>query len=321
MVQQAPAQSTAEDSAKRRRRRWIFVGVVLLLLGCCLVSAAGLSYVVWRRSEGKEILRGALDSVGRAEEALTPVDQLVDQDFVNVQLVDVEKTAQALDEAERDIEQVMSHIESAEGEVVLGGELLAVLGKTKKVLESETAAVGVAKTILEAAGEGSVAMPIVRKAWKDVAAERDLVSRAVKAYNKHTQAGARQATALYRRALTKARSAQAGYASAQKAFPAADLTPYSEYARRRIAHIQSGIRINQKYLAGDTAGANLLIDGYNVTGEQLRMLLDGLSSPKDTRPVTEAIRFKAATALATYAGSRRDAQARAKQLEAAIERL
>lgn len=317
-----PSSEPQPPGSAPRRRKWLVigaVGAVAVLLVCCLAAAGAWGYFAYRRGAATGDVRQAFAKVAVAEGALEPIDAMLDKDFAGVEDIDLDDLERRVDAAVAEVAPWTQRVESARG--ALQGDAKTVAERTAALLDLEMDALGHAKTIIGAARRGSAAARTAKRGWKDVVEERELVGRGVTAYNKHTEAGARQSAVLFRRALAKARAARSEYSAAATAFPEADFSKHLEYARRRIAQIQVGLRMNDTYIAGDRDDANDLASTFNATGQALRTLLNGLQSPRDTRPVSDGIRAAAGEAPTSYSDARSRARLEAAALGSVIEGL
>ncbi len=296
----------AEGPAEHPRRRWPLTVLVIVLLALLAGGVAlGVRYSS-RVRQAQAKLDDAVELMAEAEDALVEIDAVVRSEITSALETRAASALETRPDALEAVKEANALLTEAlpdlpDEDVPLAEALLDGAEAREQMLTE-------AEVILEANVKASGAVGPARDAWTAVGEAEQLSQDAVKEYNKHTEAGVKQSTALTDQAIARLTAARSLLETATATFPQADMAAFVTYLDDRIALLQTSKKIDSTWLAGKVEEANAMLDAYNK--QEAALIEQAKQLPESpTAVVAAAYETAAGEATENYYAARDAAEA------------
>lgn len=300
----------ARKRNRKRRKRLLQATLVLVALAVLAFCAQALFVVMEQQQSVRDQLLGGIEDVERADAAVVAFDELVvsviNDDSLELDAAEIEEEYTALsadldesyaelDAAKRLIEQLQSDLTDNQ-EKDAANQAIAAINARMNMIDA-------GRVIVEETLAARSAIFYAQQGW-DAMLAADALARDAAALVTNTSADSVTASMeKSQSAATSFKQAAEAFAAAQAAYPALDMTDYSEYVDLRLRARDCAIASDQAYLDRDKETAAAKNDEYNDLDLQAVQLAPSIAkNPADT--AVELLEDATATAEASYSSER-----------------
>lgn len=299
----SPEYEIARRKGRRRLHR-VAAALFVVIATVAIVGVAGTAlFNVYKANEGSvSSLQDALANISAADETLVSLDGIVN-DPVNPDNEETVATlAKDLPAAREELAAAYSAIEAAFGDIVNPRDREAASNALGSV-DARISMVDFGVPIVEESSAALSARASAVAAWNDIMAADSLAREAASLANESTVESITESKARTEEAIDALNEASYLIATAQKAYPAADLSAFSDYIAKRIEALNHAIASDDAFLAEDTTTALSENEAYNNADAQAAELAASLPTSVES-VIEEAFEGEMTDEIAAYEEAR-----------------